>query len=265
MTQTVYQGEDYRRYFDINAFYDHYYEKPGEDEGGFVLDKLHEFYTKTAHFAPDSALILEFGGGPSVSHLVSAAPFASSIVLADYMSAALRVVDEWKKAPSLAAAQLDWTPSFRYILRTLEGNQDDDVLERRADLVKVKLSSLVLCDALDDRPLGNDDYDNYFDVVCTSFCLEVACPTYAQFKLAVKKLAKFLKGSGSWLVLSCALGESSYPVGDKRFFTLRLTEDDVKQAVIEAGFRLVEFDSTSVRYPDENRATGACHAVGQLK
>ena len=62
------------------------------------------------------------------------------------------------------------------------------------------------------------------------------------------KLAALLKGSGSWLVPQLrSWCENSYPVGDKVFFALCLTDDVVKVALDEAGFRLVSFESIALR------------------
>ncbi|XP_065836614.1 nicotinamide N-methyltransferase-like [Oscarella lobularis] len=263
MTEEICFGEDYIGQFDSNAFVEKYYDTNVErsDREAFVLTKLHEFYTKTTHFPPDSASILEFGGGPTVSHLISAAPFASRIVLADYSPAALKTTNEWKKATP-TSAETHWTAFFQYVIRNLEKNHKDDALEQRASEVKVKLSCTP-CNILDEKPLGKDDYDNYFDVVSSSFCLEVACPTNDRFISSVQKLAKLLKGSGSWFVLNCVLGERRYPVGEKMFFTLPLTEDLVKEALDKAGFRLINFDKISL-IRKEKGAIAACHAVGQL-
>ncbi|XP_065835285.1 indolethylamine N-methyltransferase-like [Oscarella lobularis] len=264
---TLCSGDDYIRHFDPNIFIRDYYFNEAIDDGlePFVMSKIHNFYTKTAHFQPDSASVLEFGGGATISHLISATPYASSIVLADYTPACLHVIDQWRKAPSKTEQLRDWTSHFRYIVQNLEMNDDDEAPKQRESQLKVKLSSLIPCNILDDKPLGNDDYDKRFDVVSSSFCLEVACRTHAQFKLSVKKLVGLLKGSGSWLVLSCVLGEDSYPVGEKYFFTLSLTEDVVKEALEEAGLRLVEFESIPLKQKEEKTATAACHAVGQLK
>ena len=305
---TLCSGEDYIRHFDPNAFIGEYYFDEAIDESDlhpFVLSKLHDFYAKTAQFRPNSAFVLEFGGGATVSHLISCTQYASTIVLADYTPASLETMDRWrkttpsnkeeepptheKKSPTPTHERKsstptherkspkptherksptpthDWTSFFRYVVRNLETNDDDEAPARRAAELRVKLSSLVPCNILDDEPLRSDGYDRAFDVVSSSFCLEVACRTRMEFKSSVKKLAALLKGSGSWLVLNCVLGENSYPVGDKVFFALSLTDDVVKEALDEAGFRLVEFESIALRQKVEGLATAACHAVGQLK
>ncbi|XP_065832081.1 nicotinamide N-methyltransferase-like isoform X2 [Oscarella lobularis] len=266
LPQRLSYGEDYIRDFDANAYVKkNYFNEPPVDNvvEPFVLKNLHDFYTKTAEFSLDSASILEFGGGAAVSHLISATPYASNIVFADYSPSALNAVDEWKKAPFTREHQNDWRDFFRYVVCDLERNADDDgdELIRRASQLKGKLSSLVPCNILSDTPLGNNDYDQRFDVVSSAFCLEVASRTYEQYKLSVKKLVNFLKGSGSWLVLHCFLGAIGYCVGEKTFFALPLKEDVVKEALDEAGFRLVKFDYE----PEKANCQALCHAVGQLK
>ncbi|XP_065846666.1 nicotinamide N-methyltransferase-like [Oscarella lobularis] len=260
--KAVLYGEDYLSHFNAKAYLETYYSKSVFTAEKsltevFTLKKMHEFYTETAGFASHSASILEFGGGAVVSHLISAAPYASRIVLTDYTPAWLEALDSWKRGDPQAH---NWGPFFDYVVRVLEQNPHESAAEKRAKELKARLCSLLPCDVHAEKPIG-DGYDRSFDVVSSSLCLETACSTHDEFREAVRKLAGFLKTEG-WFVLNGGLEERCYAVGkDTTFFSLPLTKDIIKEALENAGIELVDFEIL----PRYKGNVAAFHAVGQLK
>ena len=80
--------------------------------------------------------------------------------------------------------------------------------------------------------------DTPFSNVYASLCLEAACNSLAEYKLAIKKLGKLLK-PGGYMVLFMAERETFYMVGEHKWFCLSLTLAQVKEALEEAGFELL--------------------------
>ena len=78
----------------------------------FFLESIHDFYRDYhRNWDPDTARLLEFGGGPSIYPLISAAPYVSEIVFAEYAEEGRREIELWKNDDPTAH---DWTPYFRY-------------------------------------------------------------------------------------------------------------------------------------------------------
>jgi len=60
---------------------------------------------------------LEFGGGPIIMSLISAAPYVSEIVFSDYIESARKQVVMWKDNNPMIKS-----PHFKRIVNKLEGN-----------------------------------------------------------------------------------------------------------------------------------------------
>ena len=79
----------------------------------FYLKVIHDFYSDYHHnWKPETARLLEFGGGPCIYPLISAAPHVSEIVFAEYAEEGRKEVELWKNNDPAAH---DWTPYFRYV------------------------------------------------------------------------------------------------------------------------------------------------------
>ena len=78
----------------------------------FYLKSIHEFYHEYhSSWNQETARLLEFGGGPCIYPLISAAPHVNEIVFAEYAEEGRKEVELWKNNNPNAH---DWTPYFRY-------------------------------------------------------------------------------------------------------------------------------------------------------
>ena len=83
----------------------------------FYLESIHDFYYNYHdNWNPETARLLEFGGGPCIYPLISAAPHVSEIVFAEYAEEGRREVKLWKNNDATAH---DWAPYFRYVLNAI--------------------------------------------------------------------------------------------------------------------------------------------------
>ena len=57
--------------------------------------------------------VLNFGGGPVISDLISAAPFVKEIIFAEYSERNRQAVEKWRQ--NLPDSH-DWSADFRFIL-----------------------------------------------------------------------------------------------------------------------------------------------------
>ena len=77
----------------------------------FYLKCYHEFYQLNGfRLNRRSSRLLEFGGGPALYSLVSAAPHYKEICFAEYISVARREVELWRDNEPDA---YDWSPYFK--------------------------------------------------------------------------------------------------------------------------------------------------------
>ena len=108
-------GDDYDNFFDARSYLRSRFSFPkgvvsNEEYQAFDIRCYHDFYQKY-RLDPETARVLEFGGGPCIFPLISAAPHVKEIVFAEYLKGCRNEVQLWKDCSPEAH---DWTPCFRY-------------------------------------------------------------------------------------------------------------------------------------------------------
>ena len=258
---------DYDRDFDVRSYIKLSYGDPHVSSANFkkelrdfVLKNVHEFYAERAPtFRANSARILEFGGGPIIVYLISAVPYASSIVFSDYSSSCRKAVREWINDGPDA---YDWHPYFDYVIKTFENDESVETPLNRAEEMKSKISSILHCDVAMENPIGKG-YEKSFDVISVSFCFESACKSVEDVEETLKKLATLLR-PGGWIRINGVLGGSYYTVNDKRFFNVTQTKESVQNALAKAGFASIDVKAHVSDCPAHADYLGMYHASAQL-
>ena len=232
-------GKDYVSDFDCKTYLEMFYSTITGSEyedslPQYALDCLYEFFIKYQNeWDKSTASLLEFGGGPVISYIITAVPFVKEITFAAYTEEERKEVQLWKDNGDGAH---DWSPFFQYIVNKLEQTEGEDALKEREELLRSKLN-IIPCDITQDHPLGA--CESKFDIIWTSLCLEAACPSYEQYKLAVKKLVAMLKPKG-FLLMHVVVEETFYIVGQVKWKCLFLKLDQIEEALKEAGLKVVE-------------------------
>src|SRR3990167_5607273 len=123
---------------------------------------LLKFFVKVYKKTPKNALLLEFGGGPTIYALISATNIVKEIHFADFLKKNLNEVKLWKYASSEA---FNWSEFISTALK-IEGsiNIDKKKIKLREKLLRKKLTKFLLCDAFKNAPLGKK-YVNFYDIV----------------------------------------------------------------------------------------------------
>lgn len=90
--------QDYE-HFDADVYLEQGYPelKPGAhyyEMNSWQLDQFHNFYSR-ANFELQSLDVLDFGVGPTLHSIISVAPFAKNIVLAEYNAENREVCQKW--------------------------------------------------------------------------------------------------------------------------------------------------------------------------
>ena len=198
----------------------------------FYREQLHKFYIKyNSKWNNKTARLLEFGGGPVISNLISAAPYVDQITFAAYLESERNEVELWKNRKEDAH---DWSSDFKFTLNEIEHIEgaDDSAWRERQELLRKRISSIIACDIFRDNPLLVKQEP--FEIIQTSLCLEAVCTTYDEFKEGVKKLVGLLK-PGGFLVMFIDERETFYMIGNRRWDILYLTLEQIKDALVEAG------------------------------
>jgi hypothetical protein len=179
--------------------------------------------------APD-AVLLDFGGGPTIYPLIAAAPRVREIHFSDYLEANLREVRAWIAGESSA---FDWQPFVRLSLELEAGNacSDADVERREAELRR-SITRVMRCDA-SRRPAI--EVPGIYEIVVTNFCAESAARNHRQWREFVHNIAALLQPGGR-LLLSALKGASAYSVGARTFSAVSIDESDLVDVLVESGF-----------------------------
>ena len=212
---------------------------------GFYRQRLYNFYTRySCKWNNRTARLLEFGGGPVITSLISAAPHVNEIIFAAYLESERKEVELWKHRKEGAH---DWGSHIKYVVNEVEHITGDDAWREREELLRKRITNIIACDILRENPLLAEQEP--FDIVFTSLCLEAACTTYAEYKEGVKKLVGLLK-PGGFLLMIIVERQTYYVVGKKKWSSVYLTLEQVKVALSEAGTTIfvVEHEPASLEH-----------------
>ena len=211
-------------------------DEPGDQR--FGLDRCHDFYSKFhTQWDNSSARILEFGGGPVITHLISGVPYVNEVVFAAHTKEERQEVRKWREAEG---DYHNWDHYFQYVVNGLEQNADKEFAwKEREDLLRNRMKKIIACDITKEQPLESGVYKEEFDIIMTSLCLEAACQSYAEYKSAVQKLSFMLK-IGGFLVMIAVEEETFYYIGDRKWFCLPLSLSQIKEALHEAGLEVLD-------------------------
>ena len=206
---------DYSREFDIDAYLTRY--APGQTwkMHDFSVQNLHEHFQSQADTGAGFR-VLDYGCGPVIANVISAARVASEIVLAEYTEEGRAAVRSWlDNIPN----SFNWSPFHKYVVQTLEGGSAEAAEEREKRLRSI-VKAVVECDATQDPPI-RDGYQGPYDAVISFLCLTTACKTKEEFVRAVHKVSALIKPGGCLLFSMIEPKDTTlpchYPIGDKTY------------------------------------------------
>lgn len=154
----------------------------------FPLEMLHKEFS----LLPNSLKVLDYGSGPVIMTVISAAAKAADIVLADYSSSNRATLRSWLDNDPTA---FNWTPFFEYVVLNLEGKNPDEVAPREA-AVRDKVKNVVSADINNSLRIIEEGFEGPYDVISSSCCLESSCSKREAFESNLKKLSALLRPGG---------------------------------------------------------------------
>lgn len=231
--------------FDSKGYLEEYYSNIGPENHGLL-----KFFVEAYKEVPDDSLILEFGGGPTVYQLITAARKARSIHFSDYLERNMQEVSMWRDC---AEEAFDWSSFVKEALE-LEGldNVTHNDIEARENMMRGKINKFLKCDAFEKDPLG-PEYRNYYDLISTNFVADSITNSKDTWEQLMKNVCSMLKRDGS-LILTSLKEAEYYVIGDKKFLAVHLTECDLISKLKDLGFQDLFFRSVPAErnHRDEN-------------
>ena len=231
------------RYYDVNV----------RDRILFPLENFHEAF----QHLPRSVRVLDYGTGPAILSVISAAEHASEIVLSDYAETNREALSKWLRRDTTA---FDWSPYFDHVVQKLEGKGEREAREREERLREV-VKEVAYCNIHEDPPIRTTCPGPY-DVVSESLCLGDACHTLEDFTNGIAKLAALLKPGGTLMSLVCDRKMNHvtgvYTVRSKQYTTLNITGEYVVSILEQQGFsdivlkKCCSNNDTTRDFQDEN-------------
>lgn len=204
--------------FDPREYLDYYYSRIDDENAGLLA-----FFAEAYEHVPRGAEILEFGGGPTIYQIISAARRAAAIDFSDYLPSNLDVVRDWKGGEPGAH---DWRP---FIARALEAEGDtatDSAIEERSRLIRHRLRHLMLCDARLRDPCGSA-FRGRYAAVGVSFVPEGITDSKREWASCLTNILSLLISGGT--ILMAAITEADYWMsGSQMLPAVNLTVDDLE-------------------------------------
>lgn len=170
---------------------------------------------------------------PAFTLTFCAAPYVAEIYHSDYVKACRDEVLLWKNKDTNA---YDWSPYFRHIVNTLEGQSSSDVVDKREDTLHKVLKDVIFCDIKAD--VITPAISMKVNIITSNFCLDSACESINCYASALENIYQMLASKGI-LVLLSNLGCSWYKLGNTKCFTgFTLSIEDIETCLKKIGFVL---------------------------
>ena len=201
----------------------------------FPLHCYHEFFTTSEFTGKTNMSFLDYGIGPNLSALISAATHSSEVILADCAETNREYLQQWMDN---VPTGFDWTPYFEYVVRYLERKQEEDAAKKRMKLVRSAVKAIVPGDLTKDLVIKSG-YEGPYDIVHLALTLDVTAKSVEDYKAQVKKIASLVKPGGKLILLEPERHmdqEYSYNHAGHSWKYLGVSNQFVAKTLEEAGF-----------------------------
>jgi len=220
-----------------------YYYSRIDDENHSLL----EFFAQAYKDVKSGSVMLEFGGGPTIYQIISAANKVAKIDFSDYLQPNLDEVQAWKTG---SAGAFDWKPFIKKALEIEGSPSDDQSVTAREELIKGKLNDFIKADAFKSDPCGAESRGKY-DVVGVSFVPEGITDSKDIWRSSIANIATLLKPGGI-MAMAAITGADFWHSGPQTLPAVNLSADDFKQDLPKAGLSIKDLRIITSEIPDPN-------------
>jgi len=245
---------NYQTDFEPREYLSRFYNQP-DPEDRFTI----KFMVETLRTMPPNLHVLELGGGPPLFVVATVAPYAKEIHFCDYAETNLHEVKLWlNKDPNA----FNWHPYIQMVLEEEGTAVTPQTIAKRAAQMRKKVTRFVICDAAANEPLG-ECVDQPYDLVVAQASTDAAAKTVPEWQSIIHNIAHKLIKPGGWLLISVITGTKGYIVGDTCFEVPPLTDVDIYDGFIAAGFNPDTFQLKTMNTSGDREYFGISTAVAQ--
>ena len=242
---------DYHNKFSTLQYLESHYTGPQQQKyHNFAVKQLHSFFSNlkgSSKSDPSIYKVLDFGCGPVVANIISAAGVVEEVVLAEYTEGNRKAIQDWLNNDPSA---WNWKPFFDYVVVSLEGKSADEAVEREKRLRSI-VKGVIPCDVTKDPPIALG-YEGPYDIVMCLLSIETGCLTQEEYRAAVKRVSTLIKVDGFLLLYSTIRYDTSKPgwfkVGSETFMEISLSFEFVSATLRDANFEIISNDSMETPY-----------------
>lgn len=198
----------------------------------FENDQLLRFLSSCYRESEQQSTLLEFGSGPTLYSLITAATKVETLCVCDRLEANLQEIKLWQREDDRA---FNWDPFIRRTLE-IEGNFPilPEDIQQRAALLRSKLRFSGFCDAFHNPPLAGACQDGY-DIVQVNFVPESITTSLARWECALHNILTLLKPQGT-LILTALKNARYYHLQQKKFPAVNIDEMLLAHTLARFGF-----------------------------
>jgi hypothetical protein len=207
--------------------------------------ELLAFHARAQSMIPAGGRMLEFGGGPTIYQLISAAGRRREIHFVDYLEDNLAEIRRWLGAQP---GRHDWAP---FTLRALEHEGAGGTVDDRHALIRSAVVRLGHCDALADRQI---EWAGTYDLVAVNFVLESITTDRDLWRQALARMLDLITPGGH-LLMTALTGSASWRIGELDFPSTRLSAADIRHQIAACGMTLLLDEAVQPNFPDPNDPT----------
>lgn len=175
---------------------------------------------------------LDFGCGCTLHHMMPLSPYVTEIHLADYMSSNLEEIQAWLDNAETAH---DWDVYFQGVLELEAQSQTSEIsLNARKQALREKITQLKTADIRSNKPLGTE---LSYDLVTSYYCAEAVASSKEEWEMMFANLSTLVAPGGT-LISSVMRHCNFYMVGNKKFPSAYVDENDISQVLVQNNFDL---------------------------
>ena len=220
----------------------YYYDIKDNPRRSSPMKPVYDFYKSldATRLGSGGLKVLDLGCGPVIANVISAAEFASEIVLAEYTELNRKEITKWLDRDLDAH---DWTPFFTYIVTEVEGRSSEEIAVREEKL-RSAIKAVVPCDLTKD-PIVSSEYMQEYDVVQAFLSLDPASSSKEEYLSILKRIRLLVKPGGTFILYSIQRSEelpgpAVYKVGSVQFSNVRISVKSIESSLRSAGFNSIQ-------------------------
>ena len=216
------------KHWQPRLYLDHYYSTPKITIDEKKLLKVLVNFLKVNNFKFKKAI--EFGAGPTIHRIIPFIPYIENIYISDFLNTNLYELRKWLRNET---DHYDWDKYIKYILECENNTNTAGAINRRSNLARKKITSLLEGNLFNKTPLQIVDK---FPLVTSFYCADSITHSKKKWYKLMINLYSLLTDKG-WIFISSLRNAKFYKVGNIFLPGANINENDIKKSFMDNGFR----------------------------